>query len=80
MGSMSNQGDTPRNSTGWDQHRLVTRRELARYLKLSPRSIERMDSEGSGPPRIHLGRRAIRYDLRDVDLWLEARGRNSRQS
>ena len=51
--------------------------EAAKFLKLSPRTLEKWRSEGLGPPVLRMGRR-VAYARRDLVRWLaeqEARGR-----
>lgn len=45
---------------------VYTRREVAAWLKVRPRQVERM-----GVPCLDLGRRTKRYLGRDVLAWLE---------
>jgi len=56
---------------------ILTRDEVAGWLKLRPRQVERL-----GIPRIDLGRKTKRYLAQDVVVWLEAkrveRGRPAR--
>ncbi len=57
---------------------LLSEREAATYLSMSrsflaqSRCYERSDA----PPYIRCGKRAIRYDIRDLDNWLLARKEN----
>lgn len=43
---------------------LVTREELAHYLKISTRSVSRYQAEGKISP-VYIGPRTVRYDLRE---------------
>jgi excisionase family DNA binding protein len=54
------------------EERLMSERELARYLNLSLRTIQRWRTEGKGPPVLWAGNRP-RYRKADVDAWLERR-------
>jgi hypothetical protein len=45
---------------------ILTRDEVAKWLQVNPRQIERL-----GVPCIHLGRKTKRYLVRDVLAWLE---------
>jgi hypothetical protein len=55
------------NEPGW-----FTRGQLARQLKVSCRSLERMRLDGTGPRFAKAGRRVLcRVDF--VDNWLETR-------
>lgn len=46
---------------------VLTRDEVAAWLKLKPRQVERL-----GIPAIRLGRKTVRYLGGDVLAWLEA--------
>ncbi len=48
----------------------------ANYLGLAPRTLEKMRLTGDGPPYYKLGR-AVVYDTRDLDRWVEGRARRS---
>lgn len=50
--------------------RWLTTPEAGSYLKLSPKTLERMRSENLGP-RYHVaGARTVRYDIAELDAWL----------
>jgi excisionase family DNA binding protein len=51
---------------------LLTTRQAASALALSPRTLERLRVEGGGPRYLRL-RRAIRYRYADLDRWLDRR-------
>ena len=51
---------------------ILTRDEVAAWLKLRPRQVERL-----GVPCLDLGRKTKRYLGRDVLEWLEAHRRGS---
>ena len=51
----------------------LTPQELARELKLSPRTLQRWRTEGTGPPWHKVGRR-VRYLWREVKDWMRAEG------
>ncbi len=59
--------------------RLITEADAARYLSCSRSFLRQSRLNGNlpgrsaGPPWVRLGRRGIRYDLNDLDAWLEAR-------
>jgi hypothetical protein len=59
----------------------LTKRELAKRLRLSDRSIDRMMGHGSGPPfiRVTAGetRGRVIFSERAVAEWLEKRNRSS---
>lgn len=46
---------------------ILTRAEVAAWLKVKPRQVERL-----GVPTLDLGRKTKRYVTRDVLAWLEA--------
>ena len=48
---------------------LLTTLEAARFLSLSPRTLERLRLDGSGPRYCKLGR-SVRYRPSDLDHWL----------
>jgi predicted DNA-binding transcriptional regulator AlpA len=54
--------------------RLLKRRDVAELAQLSERTIERLDAEGEGPPRIRIGR-SVRYEPGDIALWIQSRRR-----
>lgn len=56
-----------------DPSAILTRDEVAAWLKVKPRQVERL-----GVPCLDLGRKTKRYYGRDVLRWLE-RQRRSRQ-
>jgi hypothetical protein len=49
---------------------VLTRAEVAAWLKLKPRQVERL-----GVPCIALGRKTVRYLRADVLAWLEQQRR-----
>jgi excisionase family DNA binding protein len=51
---------------------LLTEVEAADLLKLSTRTLQSWRIKTEGPPFVRVGR-AIRYRLRDVVTWIEAR-------
>jgi hypothetical protein len=48
---------------------LLTTRDAARVLSLSPRTLERLRLSGDGPRYCKL-RRSVRYRQCDLDAWL----------
>jgi phage terminase Nu1 subunit (DNA packaging protein) len=50
--------------------KLVTETQLAELLTTPRRTIQGWRSRGGGPPFIRVGRRAVRYDLSAVAVWL----------
>jgi predicted site-specific integrase-resolvase len=51
---------------------LMSERELARYLNLSLRTVQRWRTEGKGPPVLWAHNRP-RYRKAVVDAWLQRR-------
>ncbi len=45
--------------------------EAAEYVGLSPSTLEKLRLTGGGPRFVRLGGRAIGYDVRDLDMWLD---------
>jgi predicted DNA-binding transcriptional regulator AlpA len=60
------------------QQEYVRTREAARYLSLSPRTLEKLRVNGSGPDYFKLGR-AVLYAICELDAWI-ARNRRSSTS
>lgn len=52
---------------------LVTGKELAAMLSVSPRTIERWGQKRN-MPRVKMARNCVRYNPTDVVAWLAARG------
>jgi hypothetical protein len=52
--------------------RYLTQAHLSKLLNLSPRTLERMRAEGTGPRFIKAGRRVL-YQWEHVEAWLETR-------
>ena len=53
--------------------RLVGQKEAADYLDLSEATLERDRWRGGDIPYIRVGPRAIRYDLNQLDAYLESK-------
>jgi predicted DNA-binding transcriptional regulator AlpA len=51
---------------------LLTQREAALALRLSPRTLERMRVTGNGPRFVKYNR-SIRYQQSDLDAWIAQR-------
>ncbi len=52
---------------------ILTREEVAAWLKVRPRQLDRL-----GVPACRLGRKTLRYLRSDVLVWLEAQRRPRR--
>jgi len=51
--------------------RILRTPEAATYVGRSESSLEKWRLTGDGPRFIRLGGRAIGYDIRDLDAWLD---------
>ncbi|MEO1242503.1 MAG: helix-turn-helix domain-containing protein [Pseudomonadota bacterium] len=57
---------------------LLTEREAAQYLGVSPRTLSNWRVRSNDGPRYHkLSSRAVRYRRADLEDWLEDRSRYS---
>jgi excisionase family DNA binding protein len=52
--------------------RYLTNDEAATFLRLSPRTLEKLRVEGGGPRYRKFGRR-VRYAIDDLEAWADAR-------
>lgn len=52
---------------------LLTQADVARHLKVCPRTLQRMISVGEFPPPIPISPSRSRWRQADVDAWLEGR-------
>ncbi len=50
---------------------FLTKEELAAELRRNPRTLDRWDLLGMGPPRTHVGRKVL-YRRASVEKWLAA--------
>jgi predicted DNA-binding transcriptional regulator AlpA len=57
--------------------RVLRTPDAAKYVGLEPSTLEKMRIYGGGPRYIRLGARAVGYDLRDLDEFIEAGRRQS---
>jgi excisionase family DNA binding protein len=55
---------------------LLPQGELAHFLNISQRTLERWRVEGTGPTFVKAGRRVL-YRLEDVERWLADGARHS---
>ena len=53
--------------------KILSKREFADRIGRSVRHLERLISEGEGPPLVKLGVRAVGIDECDADAWIKAR-------
>lgn len=55
------------------QREVWDTRQVAAYLGMSGRTLERLAEVGEGPPRVRLSARRVAYLRADVLEWLHAR-------
>jgi len=65
--------DRPRTIPVLTPETILTRDEVAGWLKVRPRQVERM-----GVPCLDLGRKTKRYLTKDVQAWLDSQRRGGR--
>lgn len=58
------------------QRQLMTPQQAADYLGVAKHTLARWRVEGGGPPFLKLGG-PVRYDVSDLDTWIDARRRGS---
>jgi len=59
------------------QNRRLRTPSAAEYLGLAVSTVEKLRVSGTGPRFIKAGPRAVVYDTRDLDAWLDERRQNS---
>jgi predicted DNA-binding transcriptional regulator AlpA len=59
--------------------RVLRTRDAAEYLGLASSTLEKLRNTGAGPRFIRMGR-AIGYDIRDLDRWLDGQRESTRSS
>lgn len=52
---------------------LLTTTDAARFLAMSPRTLEAYRRKGGGPQFVALSRNAVRYRRSDLDQWVTNR-------
>ena len=57
----------------------LNKEQLAAELRRNPRTLDRWDALGLGPPRTHVGRQVL-YRRASVERWLAAQGLQGRVS
>jgi hypothetical protein len=55
---------------------LRTRREFCEQGKFGPRTLQRIEARGEGPPAIEIAPGFIRYRQSAIDSWFRARTRS----
>jgi excisionase family DNA binding protein len=56
-----------------EEEKLLTEKQVAEYLNVTVRTVQRWRAEGTGPPVLYAHNRP-RYRKADVDAWLQPRG------
>jgi predicted DNA-binding transcriptional regulator AlpA len=62
--------DTPSSDSTAIIDSLLTRREVAKILGVTPRSLDRWAGQSEGPRRFKIGRLTY-YDSNDINDWLQ---------
>lgn len=68
----------PHSRAPFEPDALLTKREMARRLSISPRYLDKLNGLGKGPPRIAFGDQVVRYVWGDVVDWYETFREESR--
>lgn len=53
--------------------RILRTPQAAIYIGLSASALEKMRLSGAGPRFVRLGQKAVGYDVRDLDAWVQER-------
>jgi predicted DNA-binding transcriptional regulator AlpA len=56
---------------------LLTTKQAAQKLQVSPRTLEKRRLTGDSPKFVRISKRCIRYAEADIDQWLDARKRQN---
>lgn len=56
---------------------LLTEKEVAKLLGMTPRFLQARRVRGDGPPFVRISSRAVRYRLSDLERWIRERLRIS---
>ncbi|MCP3994916.1 MAG: AlpA family phage regulatory protein [bacterium] len=59
------------------EKRILRTPSAAEYVGLSASTLEKKRLTGDGPRFVRLGGRAIGYDVRDLDAWLDQQRDNN---
>lgn len=52
---------------------IIDKDETAKRLNISPRSLARMRTDGSGPPYVQLSPRRIGYSVPALESWVASK-------
>jgi predicted DNA-binding transcriptional regulator AlpA len=58
-----------------DRDPLITRREFCEQGKFGPKTLQRIEARGEGPPAIEITPGFVRYRQSAIDAWFAARTR-----
>jgi predicted DNA-binding transcriptional regulator AlpA len=67
----------PRRARGPGGSVLLTPRQVARQMGVTPGTLEAWRLRGGGPKFVRVSKRCIRYRRQDVESWIEERIRSS---
>ena len=56
---------------------LISEKQAAKYLSLSPRTLRNWRVRGGGPPFVRISARCIRYRPEDLEAWADGKLRKS---
>jgi predicted DNA-binding transcriptional regulator AlpA len=59
------------------EKRILRTEDAAAYVGLAASTLEKRRLTGAGPAFVRLGGRAVGYDIRVLDAWLERQQRTS---
>jgi predicted DNA-binding transcriptional regulator AlpA len=68
---------TPGHDRAHPLQRILRTPAAARYVGLGIPTLEKLRLSGGGPRFVRLGSRAIGYDIKDLDAFIEAQKRRS---
>ncbi|MEQ8735661.1 MAG: helix-turn-helix domain-containing protein [Rhodospirillaceae bacterium] len=60
-----------------DDEQLMTQKEAAEFLKVTPRTLEKWRYQGGGPEYYRYSARCVRYAQSDLKRWIDERKRKS---
>jgi hypothetical protein len=76
LGLVAGRQDDPSSSSGQNAEPFVDENRAAEHLGVSPRTMQRWRSTGTGPPWFRIGRLA-KYRITGLTAWAEAQARTS---
>lgn len=56
---------------------LLSERDAAAALSLTPRTLQAWRARGEGPPHVRVSSRCVRYRVEDLESWAAERVRTS---